>query len=135
MKHFLIFPLLFSFFSGVGQTKFENIDSLLTISKFDNTVNTVYNLVKNGYPSITAEAWEEILGENDEVVKTIRNEVINQFANELTLEDINELLKFYNSPIGKKLLKTNEIAAVNLQTWGEKWGAKKAEDFFEYVKK
>ena len=53
----------------------------------------------------------------------------------MTKEDLEDLIKFYQSPIGKKFAKNTPMIVQESMQIGQEWGMKIGEDFAKKMKK
>lgn len=76
--------------------------------------------MKKQSPGIPSEYFDEFMKEVDS------NEIIEisiaSYDNHLTHDEIKELLKFYESPIGKKLIKKQPLIMRDSMVAGQAWG-------------
>lgn len=93
-------------------------------------VTTQYlDMFKNNFPDVDVDFWKEL--ENG-VLKVSIEELTELIApiyvKYLSLDDLKELIKFYQSDIGKKLTKVTPLITVESMKIGEEWGRKLGED-------
>lgn len=71
-------------------------------------------------PNIPVEFWDEFMSELDK--EELIELIIPIYEEHFSESDIKELIQFYNSPIGKKLV--SELPAISRQAMqaGEAWG-------------
>jgi len=126
----LIFVLLLTILSGslsiYGQSKNEDILKLLRVSGTDKQTQMVIDeliaLFEQTIPDIPAVVWVKF---KDKIkIDDLLEMCIPIYDKYYTHNEIKELIKFYESPIGTKMVDaeykmTNEISAL-----GEKWGEK-----------
>ncbi|MCL2265183.1 MAG: DUF2059 domain-containing protein [Treponema sp.] len=126
----LIFVLLLTILTGslsiYGQSKNEDILKLLRVSGTDKQTQMVIDeliaLFEQTIPDIPAVVWVKF---KDKIkIDDLLEMCIPIYDKYYTHNDIKEMIKFYESPIGKKMVDaeykmTNEISAL-----GEKWGEK-----------
>lgn len=93
-------------------------------------VTTQYlDMFKHNFPDVDVDFWKEL--ENG-VLKVSIEELTELIApiyiKYLSLDDLKELIKFYQSDIGKKLTKVTPLITVESMKIGEEWGRKLGED-------
>ncbi len=91
----------------IDSDKVDLIIRLIVISGIKNNLkHSIANVIKKA-PLERREEMKELFDLNE-----IIEHVIPVYDNHYTVEEIQELLKFYESPIGKKFLETNPKIAV-----------------------
>lgn len=145
MRHFLplfAFLVLFSF-SGYSQASndYENtLKEMFAVSgseqAYHAAIKQIFNMSKQQYPSIDEEIWDEL---ETEFTKTSINELTEMlvpvYSKYLTKQDLEDLITFYNTPVGKKFAKnTPHIMTESMQV-GQQWGMKIAQDFQKKLQK
>ena len=80
----------------------------------------MFDSVRMQNPSIPAEYFDQIMKEVDpnELIEI----TIPSYDNHLTHEEIKELLKFYESPVGKKLVEKQPLIMRDAMVAGQAWG-------------
>lgn len=99
------------------------------LESFKTVVGSMMTQFKSMYPSVPDEVWTEFTKEfSGTSLDDLVTLMASVYEKHLTEADLNEVIKFYNSPIGKKLagktpIITQESMAVG-QTWGMQVAAK-----------
>ena len=76
-------------------------------------------------PDVPAKMWDEFSAEVD--MNELVEMCVPSYERHLTHAEIKELLAFYESPLGKKLVSVQPEIAQECMVAGEKWGRKIAE--------
>ncbi len=100
-----------------------------SLEAFKTSIDGMMNQFKGVYPSVPDEVWNEFKTEFSGIsLDDLVTLLAPVYEKHLTESDLNEVIKFYNSGVGKKIaqktpLITGESMAVG-QTWGMQVGAK-----------
>lgn len=119
----VIFFIVFSI-SYAQNSKQENIKKLLELSgsgKVGAQVgqSMIANFKKN-YSNVPEEFWNEVSKEfNSEAIIELIIPIYDKYYSE---SDIKELIVFYGSPIGKKLIATMPLVVQESMQVGQTWG-------------
>ena len=100
-----------------------------SLAAFKTAVNGMMGNFKTMNSSVPEEVWKEL---EIEFQSTSVDDLVTMlspvYEKHLTETEMNEIIKFYNSPVGKKLAeKTPSIMAESMQvgqTWGQAVGQK-----------
>ena len=86
---------------------------------------------KQSMPNVPAEFWDGISKkvDVDEMVELI----VPIYAKYFSHDEIRELIKFYQSPLGKKLTKVLPDVTRESMAAGQKWGTKLAEEVMKEI--
>lgn len=105
------------------------LESTGNLESFKTVVGTMVTQFKPMYPAVPEEVWTEF---TKEFSGTSLDDLVTLMApvyeKHLTETDLNEAIKFYNTPVGKKIagktpVITQESMAIG-QTWGMQVAAK-----------
>jgi hypothetical protein len=126
----LFFLIGIGTFCVYGQTKNEDILKLLRISGTDKMADQMMNAMipqlKQLVPGIPDAFWvkfREKLNVDDLLYACIP--VYNKYY---THNEISQLIAFYESPIGKKVVETAPILTQETMAIGQKWGERLGQD-------
>lgn len=102
----------------------ESQNSLIAAEQF-------INMYKKTYTEIPVEFWNDFLTEAKatDFVK-LYTPIYAKFYTE---DDITELIKFYKSPIGKKVKETTPLVMEESMQVGQKWGQNLAEKITQKI--
>lgn len=133
MKKLLI-TFLFSGITLFGfsqdSTKIASVRALLELTGSGNMgVQVVQNLLasyKKSFPNVPQEFWDDFLAEvNPDLLVKL---VIPIYARYYSTDEINKLIEFYQTPLGKKIISTMpQVMQESMkagQVWGEEMGKK-----------
>ena len=83
-------------------------------------INDIIDAFKENYPDVPAEFWDEFLNGND--VQTLIDSNIKVYDKHLSQDEIKEIIKFYESAAGKKLIEVLPAISQESYNSGEEWG-------------
>lgn len=138
----LFFSALISF-STFGQANKEYHKTLYKMFEVSGTeqsykaaIKQMFSSFKEQYWSIEEETWEELEAEFSKTsIEDLTEMLVPVYIKYLTVEDLKEVIKFFESPVGKKFAsKTPFIMQESMQI-GQEWGKKIGEDFSEKMRK
>jgi len=83
-------------------------------------MNQMVASFKNHYSSVPNEFWDEFIKEakTDELF----NLIIPVYVKHYTDEEMKQLIEFFKSPLGKKMVEKMPLIAQDSYSAGEKWG-------------
>lgn len=129
MKRILLVFVLFFVTNVYSQSKQEKIKELLTMSKQANIgiqlINQFVGQFKKTYPTVPEKMWTDFLKEINP--EDMINLVVPIYDKYYTESDIDEMLKFYKSPVGLKMTANIQNVFLESQEAGRKWGREIAE--------
>ncbi|MDR2842638.1 MAG: DUF2059 domain-containing protein [Spirochaetaceae bacterium] len=129
-KVFLILILSGVMCNIYGQTKEDDIITLLKVSGSDviasQIINTLMPQLRNLVPDIPEEVWDKIMEKMD--MDSLFYACIPVYDKYYTHEEIKALIKFYKSPLGKKVVEVSPAITMEAMKIGEEWGGKIAQD-------
>lgn len=110
----------------------KDIQKLLTLTGSDQmaiqVMNQMITMFKQSSPQVPEEFWQEFMKEAEANVTELNNLVIPIYAKYLSHEEIKELIGFYETPVGQKILKVlpqiMQESMVAGQQWGQQLGEK-----------
>lgn len=116
-------------------SKKEKISLLFDQSGFDKLYTSLFESHKLQFPNITKSTWIDILGTSSETLSLIRPEVEQIYSENLTEEDVNFILDFYNSPVSKKLRSVSEKVEKDFEKRVNTLAENKINDYFTLIEK
>ena len=132
MKKLLLIPVfLFAALLGQAQQKAskESIRTLLEMSGSARVgIQVMTNMIasyKESYPEVPQAFWDDFLKEARP--ETLVEMIIPVYEKHYTQEEVQGLIAFYQSPLGKKVITTMPLIAQESYTIGTEWGKKLAE--------
>lgn len=136
MKNILIASLFLFSVLGFSQSKSENVKEIINLSglSFMSTdmKSQFLNQFKKSYPKVKDSFWKKMEAEIN--THSLIEQTATLFEKFYTEDEIKELLLFYKSPLGKKMISNMPLIVKESQAIGQKWGfeiAKKITDQLE----
>ena len=88
-------------------------------------MNQMVGMFKQGKTGIPDKFWEDVMAEVDpnELVEMC----IPSYEKHFTHDEVNQLLAFYETPLGKKMIKTQPAIMQECMIAGQAWGRKLGE--------
>lgn len=124
MKKIVLIGFLAFSAMGWSQTKDEKIKELMEVMGTKNNMNNVLNNMvtqyKSIYPQISEEYWKKTI--SDENVNDLLNKMTPLYSKYYTEKEINDLVAFYKTPTGKKMVETMPQLMNESMAIGQKWG-------------
>lgn len=103
-----------------------------TEESYQIVISQMFAMFKQNYSEVESELWD---GMEKEFLKTSLNELAEMlvpvYSKYLTKEDLEELIKFYRTPIGKKFAKNTPLIMKESMLIGQEWGEKVGQDFMK----
>ena len=138
MKKYLIIAfILFQASFCFGQTAKEKaILQLLEVTNSKAQVEQTWDLLipqfMELFPSVPNSFWA-LLKQNMDIEGLVK-ELIPLYDRHYTLQDIQGLIKFYKSPLGKKMIAVTPKLTAEAMAVGQEWGKKIAEKIVESLR-
>jgi hypothetical protein len=137
-KSLLILSFCILSFSANAQSnsKTEKIKQLLELSGSGKMgvqiMNQMISTFKTSHSAINDEFWEEL--KKEVKAEDFENMILPIYDKYYSESDIDQLIVFYNSPIGKKMISTMPQVMQESMTAGQKLGKEIAEKFIAKLK-
>lgn len=144
MKNFFILLAFLCFFSSVSRAQSSveyktAVQKMLMASGSENTfkaaVGQMFTLMKQQKSSVPEEFWKTL---ETEMTKTSMPDLIALlvpiYQKHFTVDDINQLTAFYQSPIGKKFAEKTPLITQESMAAGQQWGMKIGQKIVEKIK-
>jgi hypothetical protein len=119
-KTVLTFALLLITTIGFSQEAFKN--DVLKYLDISGQANTFKMITKDLSANIPEAKKEDFQRDLDKSIAELMGKMADMYMTEFTHDEIKALLKFYESPIGKKLTEKTEVLYNKGQTVGQEWG-------------
>lgn len=111
-----------------AQTKEQKVEKLLDIMGTTKNMKLIFDQMISQYqstnPSVPSSYWEKLREKVD--YKELQSKVANVYANHFTSEDIDGLIKFYQTPLGQKTIKELPQIMQESMAVGQEWGTEMA---------
>lgn len=126
MKKIIFLISIFSVIFGYAQTKTEKVKELISLSgtftlskKIESELISNY---KKRYGNVPDSAWKSI--EPKINIDELINEVSDIYGNKFTEKEIDQLIIFYKSDLGKKLIQNSPNIMTEIQSASGNWAKK-----------
>ncbi len=119
-KTVLTFALFLITTIGFSQEAFKN--DVLKYLDISGQANTFKMITKDLSANIPEAKKEDFQRDLDKSIAELMGKMGDMYMTEFTHDEIKALLKFYESPIGKKLTEKTEVLYNKGQTVGQEWG-------------
>ena len=142
-KIYFLGLLLLSFYqfaSSQSDEKYkETLIELFRVSHTEQTyeaaVKQMFSMFRQQQSNVPTEIWVDL---EKEMNKTSMDDLISMlipvYSKHLTIEDLNELIKFYESPVGQKYAEKNPLIMQESMQVGQHWGQKIGMEFVNKLK-
>jgi len=139
MKKFILIIVLYSLssncFSQTPATK-EHVRTLLEMMGSGKIgVQVMENMLvsfKKAAPNVPNEVWDEFMKEaNPEALVEL---MVPIYEKHYTDEDVTQLIEFYRTPLGKKVIEKMPLITQESYQVGAEWGKKLGEQAFKKLK-
>lgn len=132
-----IISILFISNLTYGQNDLEygkTLQKMFEVSGSEETFNVVigqmFSMFKDQYTEVEQDLWGELEKEfTDTSMDDLAEMLIPVYQKYMTLDDLKELIKFYESPVGKKFAKNTPMITQESMQIGQQWGMKIGENF------
>jgi len=115
------------------------IKKMMLLSGSENTykvaINQIITMMKQQKPEVPKEFWDTM---TEEMLKSSITDLTDMltpvYQKHLTLADIQQLIAFYESPIGKKFAEKTPLITQESMQVGQEWGMKIGQKIVEKIK-
>lgn len=144
MKKILMLLTFFALSSGVcfsqASTEYKSaVKKMMVASGAENTYKVVISQMVTAFKAQKSDIPEEFwTAMSTELLKTSMTDLADMltpvYEKHLTLADINELIAFYQSPIGKKFAEKTPLIMQESMQIGQEWGRKLGQQIIDKLK-
>lgn len=114
-------------------TKEQDIRKLLEVSGRiqleQQVMTTMMKQFRQGFPKVSQDFWSRFEAQAD--LKELNDRIIPVYDKHFTQEEIRQLIAFYSTPIGRKMVHEQPAVAQESMEVGQQWGEELAERIFE----
>jgi len=128
--------------SGFAQTNAEYsaaLKKMFVVSGSNETYKVAIKQMISMYKAQSTLSADKLKSLEDEMLKSSLNELtvklIPVYQKYMSLSDIKEMIKFYESPVGKKFAKNNPMITQESMKIGQEWGMKIGQELMNKMKK
>lgn len=136
----IAFLMSISSFAQADQEYSKTLKKLFEVSSTEETyqaaITQMFTMFKQQYDDVDETIWTDLEKEFsstslDELTKML----VPVYKKHLTQEDLNELIKFYESSVGQKFAKSTPLIMQESMQIGQEWGRKIGQEFAEKMQK
>ncbi|MCE7068532.1 DUF2059 domain-containing protein [Dyadobacter sp. CY326] len=102
---------------------------------YEAAIGQMFKMFKQQKTTVPDSIWQQFEGE---FMKTSIDDLVNMlepvYVKNLTQDDLQQLIAFYNTPVGKKYAQKTPILMQESMQVGQQWGMKIAQEFQEKLK-
>ena len=106
-----------------------------TEESYQAVINQLFTMFKQQYSDVETDVWVAF---EKEFSKTSLNDLTEMlvpvYSKYMTIEDVKELIKFYETPVGKKFAKNTPLIMQESMQVGQEWGMKIGQEFEKKMK-
>lgn len=135
----IISCLVFMSFSSYGQADKAYSKTLQKMFKVAGTeesyhavIKQMFTAFKQQYSNVEQDIWDEL--ENDFLetsLKDLTEMLAPVYSKYMTKDDLKEVIKFYQTPVGKKFAQKTPFITQESMQIGQQWGMKIGQDFIK----
>ncbi|GJM35364.1 MAG: hypothetical protein DHS20C18_43650 [Saprospiraceae bacterium] len=106
-----------------------------TEGAYKGAITQMFIMYKDLYPTVSAEIWTEF---EKEFLNTSLTDLVEMlvpvYIKYMTKEDLEEVIAFYQTPVGKKFAKSTPMITQESMQVGQQWGTKIGQEFQQKMK-
>ncbi len=96
-----------------------------TEESYDAVIMQMYSLFRTQYDKVESDVWDDMERESAKVsLNDLTEMLVPVYSQDLTPEDLEELIKFYETPVGNKFAKNAPLIIQESMQIGQRWGIK-----------
>lgn len=116
--------------AAYGKTLKKMFKASGSADSYEAIIGQMMDMFKQQYSDLGDDFWNDFEKEfSTDAIKDLTEMLVPVYQKHLSIEDLNQIIEFYKSPVGKKFAdKTPMIAEESMQI-GQAWGMKIGEDF------
>ena len=121
--------------SGFGETLKKMFEVSGSVESYKTVVTQMLGMFKQEEPDIPEEIWNDLEGE---FLKTSIQDLVDMlipvYQKHLTKEDLDKIIEFYQTPVGKNFASKTPIIMQESMQIGQQWGMKIGQKIQEKMK-
>lgn len=106
-----------------------------TENVYKAVIKQMFTMFKQQYSNAETELWEDL---EKEFIKTSLNDIVEMLApiyrKYMTQDDLEAIIKFYKTPVGKKFAENTPLIMQESMQIGQEWGIKIGQEFEKKMK-
>lgn len=101
-----------------------------TEKSYQSAIEQMFTMFKQQYPSVPSNVWEDLKKEFSKTsLDDLTKMLVPVYSKHLTVDDLKQLIEFYQTPVGKKFAKKTPLIMKESIQVGQEWGMKIGQDF------
>ena len=130
-----LFLITFGLSIGQADTEFKaKLKNMFEVSGSEETYQTVIkqiiSMYKEQFSDVPEETWNDL---QKEFLKTSIDDLVDMlvpvYSRHLTLDDLQKIIEFYQTPVGKKYAEKTPLIMQESMQIGQQWGMKIGQEF------
>jgi hypothetical protein len=98
----------------------------------DAVIKQMFTMFRSEYNDVPDEIWDDLEKEfNKATVDNLIEMLVPVYLKHLSIEDLQELIVFYESPVGKKYAEKNPLIMQESMQVGQLWGQRIGAEFLK----
>lgn len=117
----------------------EKLEQMLKLAGSEESykvaIKQMITMFKQQYSNVEQDVWNEFEKDFAKAsMKELTTMLVPVYQKHLTLEDLNGLIAFYQTPVGKKYAQKTPLIMQESMQVGQTWGMKLGQEFSEKMK-
>lgn len=112
----------------LDSTKVATIHRLLEITKAPAMVETGFELgiatQRGNFPNLPQAFWDALAARARATIPQLVDSLVPVYARHLSQTELEQLIQFYSTPIGQRLIAVQPLVAKESAEVGQRWGRK-----------
>ena len=142
-KRILLSALMFigclSAFGQVNEEYKKTLKKVFEVTGSEKTyevaIKQIFTAYKQQFPSVETRMWDELEKEFQKTsLSSLTDLLVPVYSKYMTIEDLQELIKFYETPVGKKYAQNVPFITQESIQIGQQWGMKLGQDIEKKIK-
>ncbi len=130
-----LFLITFGLSYGQADNEYKaKLKNMFEVSGSEETYQTVIkqmiSMYKEQFSNVPEETWDDL---EKEFLKTSMDDLVDMlvpvYSRHLTLDDIQKIIEFYQTPVGKKYAEKTPLIMQESMQVGQQWGMKIGQEF------
>ncbi len=136
---FLVCTLTSLSFAQQDKMYAETLETMFDVSGVEGTYQAalaqMFTIFKQQYTDVDESMWTELEAEfNKAAMDDLIEILVPIYEKHLTIEDLQGIITFYETPVGKKYAAQTPLITSEAMQAGQEWGMKVGADFMKKMK-
>ena len=116
-----------------GGAKMQKIHKLMKLTGASMIAQQMLLRFKQALPQVPAAFWDRVMGKQE--IAELMDGVAHVYAKHLKVADVDGLIAFFSSPVGRRFVKLQPVLVRDSMTIGQAWGQKMSQRIQSELKK